>query len=370
VLQAASGVAGTGRGILKSVPTAAAAIRGDHPGTGGEVYGVVGVSDSAQGAGLGAANTAGGPDLVLDGSGHGAVDTLLSEGSIDRPSETDQTFLMENSGSGRLDVDVDGDLSATTVTGELIYVTNGLVIDTEGNWQGNGDTIPCLECVDTWDIADLSITSADLADSSVTTTKIAAGAVQKGHLAAGAVTSAKIAANAVGTTHIADGQVSTADLADSSVTGAKIANGAVDYPEIANGAIRSVQILDGMVFNQDLANDAVTGAKIADGTITSADVDPTGSIYVSKNQLYVNTAEVIIDIVAGAPAIAACNDANDLPLAGGCRTSSVAMEVCDFELLNWASPTLAAEYDCKFFNKVEYANTGTAMIACISVPGS
>jgi hypothetical protein len=55
-------------GNLKSVPSAVAAIKGTVPDPTGETYGVVGISNSPDGAGVGAANTAGGPDLVLDGS--------------------------------------------------------------------------------------------------------------------------------------------------------------------------------------------------------------------------------------------------------------------------------------------------------------
>ena len=71
---AASGIAsapvpdsGSGSGPPKSVITGTAAIRGEQPDFSGETYGVVGTSASPDGAGFGAANTAGGPDLVLDG---------------------------------------------------------------------------------------------------------------------------------------------------------------------------------------------------------------------------------------------------------------------------------------------------------------
>ncbi len=70
----------------KSVPAAAAAIKGTIPDPTGETYGVVGISSSPEGAGVAAANTAGGPDLVLDGSEDLVADAELSESGIDRPS--------------------------------------------------------------------------------------------------------------------------------------------------------------------------------------------------------------------------------------------------------------------------------------------
>ena len=66
--------ADAGSAVPKSVPTASAAIRGEHPDTSGENYGLVGTSASLDGAGIAAANLDGGPDLVLDGSVNGEVD--------------------------------------------------------------------------------------------------------------------------------------------------------------------------------------------------------------------------------------------------------------------------------------------------------
>ena len=66
----------------------------------GETYGVVGVSASPDGAGIGAANTAGGADLVLDGAADGAVDTVLRESGIYRTSASKQVFNLANPGAG------------------------------------------------------------------------------------------------------------------------------------------------------------------------------------------------------------------------------------------------------------------------------
>ena len=90
----AGAVSGTGSGSShpKSIPTASAAIRGEHPDTTGEKYGIVGTSASLDGAGLAAANTAGGPDLVLDGSVNGEVDTQIYQRGLTRESADSENF--------------------------------------------------------------------------------------------------------------------------------------------------------------------------------------------------------------------------------------------------------------------------------------
>ena len=189
--------ADAGSAAPKSVPTASAAIRGQHPDTSGEVYGVVGTSASADGAGVAAANTAGGPDLVLDGLTHGETDTALSEAGIDRASVNSEVFVVKNSGPGGMRLSVEGEIAATA--------------------------LDCQNCVDSLTIADGSIIDNDLADDAVTEEKIEHGAVGTAKLQNSSVTSAKIA----------DGAVGTVDLADGSVTAAKIAGGAVNESRIA-----------------------------------------------------------------------------------------------------------------------------------------
>ena len=108
--------AGTASAGTKSVPTATAAVKGSSPDPTGEVYGVVGLSASPDGAGVAAANSGGGPDLVLDGSEDGVADTELSESGIDRPSAAAQTFNIGNSGGGGMSLQVDGAGVLTTAS--------------------------------------------------------------------------------------------------------------------------------------------------------------------------------------------------------------------------------------------------------------
>ncbi len=100
----------------KSVTSAKAAISGSLSDTTGETYGVVGISNSANGAGLGAANTNGGPDLVLDGSADGQISTRLSQSGIDRRDTTPQTFNIENTKGGGIKLRVEGVDVVTTAT--------------------------------------------------------------------------------------------------------------------------------------------------------------------------------------------------------------------------------------------------------------
>jgi len=117
----------------KSVTSAKTAIKGSQSDTTGETYGVVGTSASATGAGLGALNSAGGPDLVLDGVADGATDTLLRESGIYRNSGSIESFTIANStfGLGGISLQVQGPV---VVGGQLsadsAVITNGVTVGT------------------------------------------------------------------------------------------------------------------------------------------------------------------------------------------------------------------------------------------------
>jgi len=210
---------GEGEGHRKSVPTASAAIRGEHPDTTGEKYGVVGTSASPNGAGVAAANLDGGPDLVLDGSADAEPDARLYEWGLERESATDGYFQFINPGAGALNLEVDGTVAATG--------------------------LDCPDCVTSAEIANLSITGADLADDSVSGAKIGDGAVDSDDLAVGAVTGIKIAAEAVDSRQIRAGAVENTHLADGAVTAAKIADGTITAADISPAAALDADTLDG-----------------------------------------------------------------------------------------------------------------------------
>ncbi|MFN7943029.1 MAG: hypothetical protein U0X73_15670 [Thermoanaerobaculia bacterium] len=92
------------------------AIHGELPDASGAVFGVLGVSHSAQGAGLAARNETTGADLALDGAAQGEVDTLITQAGIDRPSGSGQTFNVQNSGAGAMTLQVDGVAVDTATT--------------------------------------------------------------------------------------------------------------------------------------------------------------------------------------------------------------------------------------------------------------
>ena len=309
---------GTGSGSAhhKSVPTASAAIRGEHPGMTGENYGIIGTASSPDGAGVAAAHLDGGADLVLDGSVDGESDTRIWEWGMDRASSTDETFTFRNTDAGRLHVAVAGNILGHTVDAQELRISGSTVIDNSGEWMGSGSMLPCPGCVASSDIADGEVDTADLANASVTSTKIATGAVGASamhsnavtstaladdavtgaKIANGTVASADLATSSVTSTKIADGAVAAVDLANSSVTGAKIAAGAIESTDIHGNAINGSHIVDGSVATADLANNSVTGAKIVDGTVDTNDLRP-GAVTSAQIE---NGTVTTVDLAVGA----------------------------------------------------------------------
>ncbi len=90
------------------------AVRGENPATSGAHHGLWGQTGSAAGAGVVAANLAGGTDLLLDGGSGGVTDTILTEKSLDRPSPSGESFSIENSGGGDMKLFVQGVLVSLT----------------------------------------------------------------------------------------------------------------------------------------------------------------------------------------------------------------------------------------------------------------
>lgn len=82
----------------------ATAVRGELPDGVGETYGVRGVVNSPDGAGMRADNNAAGPDVVLGGSPVAEI----TESSFSRDLASDLTFDFTNPGTGTMTLQVDG----------------------------------------------------------------------------------------------------------------------------------------------------------------------------------------------------------------------------------------------------------------------
>ena len=406
---------GTGSSHPKSVPTAAAAIRGQHPDTSGEAYGVVGTSASADGAGVAAANLDGGPDLVLDGLTHGETDTALSEAGIDRASVNSEVFEVKNSGPGGMRLSVEGEIAATALDCpncvDSVTIADGSIIDNDladdavteekiehgavgtSTLQNNSVTSAKIAdgAVGTVDLADGSVATVDLVDGSVTAAKIAGGAVDETALRNNAVTTGKIADgtivqadlalssvsknniqnDAVVSGKILDGTIGSADLSDNAVTGAKIADGTIASADIGSSQVSSTHILNMGVDTADLATGAVTSTKIEDGTITAADVATDGGVYSTRGALYRREYSVVVSAGSSGSAESACDDLNDLPLQGGCRTSvgSNVHYLQDAYFANWSDPSISPTFSCTFVNNGVDDLTAYVSMVCVSVPG-
>ncbi len=137
------------------IATGVAAIRGENPDASGSAFGLFGISHSPAGAGVVARNESAGADLVLDGEGNGATDTLLRQDSLDRPSANPESFDFRNSGSGALTLKVDGVDVVTTATDQdslgALSCPAGTIVrrNAAGTaWEcgGDADTLAGLAC--------------------------------------------------------------------------------------------------------------------------------------------------------------------------------------------------------------------------------
>jgi hypothetical protein len=282
----------------KALSSAFAAIRGENPETDVEAYGVVGWSASVWGAGVGAMNTEGGPDLVLDGSVDGMPDTRISEWGIDRSDAADQVFSIVNTGGGSITLDVLGALRGTELDCPDCIDTADLAEESVDTWAIQDDGVTAddiapdsvqrrhiadgqvqaahlaVNAVTGASIADGSVMSTAIADGAVTGAKIRDGAVHTNKLQDESVTPEKILANSLGPDQIAFESIGTTELADGSVTDAKIAAGAIQAIHLSNAAIPGENIVDGSVTGEKLADDSVTAAKIALDAIGSSHLQP------------------------------------------------------------------------------------------------
>lgn len=199
----------------RSVISGVAAIRGEQPDFSGETFGVVGLNASPDGAGVGAANIAGGPDLVLDG----AVPAEFSESGVDRPSGAAQTFNIRNSVGGGMSLQVDGVDVVTTLTDQDSLASLSCSSEEIAKW--NGSTWACASDDDTPYTPGVgSIGSAEVLDDSLTANDLATNSVGVLELNTGEIF--EPARNVFNASHL---EVSTIYT-----TGVTIASQSVDFP--------------------------------------------------------------------------------------------------------------------------------------------
>ena len=127
-----AGRSGTKVSTAGSAATAPAAVRGQSLDA-NDSHGVAGTTMAPGGAGVAAANEAGGADVFIDGAADDETNTLISQSTLDRPSAESEVFRFTNSGSGSLTLEVDGEEVATGPVVSNVDVGTGLL------GGGNGD---------------------------------------------------------------------------------------------------------------------------------------------------------------------------------------------------------------------------------------
>ncbi len=262
----------------KDVGTAMAAIRGEMPDATGETYGVVGTSNSADGAGLGAVNTAGGPDLVLDGVEDGETDLDVYQWGIDRASAGVESFGFSNSISGSLDVWIQGNVDAYALFGDgagvtdvdaetldgidsadfspLTHLHDGRYFtETELNTSGGGGSVH-------WDNLGAVPTGLGDGDDDTIYTSSPPITISATNIA---LSPSFCTGNGVirwtGSSWACT-SIGGASLADSSITSNHIVDETIDSDDILDGTIASIDVLNNSLTDSDLAQNSVGHSEI------------------------------------------------------------------------------------------------------------
>jgi hypothetical protein len=232
----------------KSVPVAATAIRGHLTAPAGEVYGVVGVVESPDGAGLAA----------------------LSHDGLDRPSAVDQFFTIHNSGGGTLNLEVDGVIfgNGSGLSDVDALALGGLIADeyaTDGELAASGG--PAVH----W--YNLSNVPPDLADGDQDTTYTAGPGLVLDGSELSAVWPGTSWGRHVSTTLDSDGFVGT-------YTSIAIGNdglGLISYADDSNGDLK-VAHCDDIVCSSATTWTIDSGVSVGDHTSITIGADGLGLI--------------------------------------------------------------------------------------------
>ncbi|MDH3814258.1 MAG: hypothetical protein OEV48_07205 [Acidobacteriota bacterium] len=190
--------------VPKSVTSAKTAIKGTVSDATGETYGVVGTSNSPDGAGVAAANTNGGPDLVLDGSEDYLPDAEFSQSGINLPWGSPQTFNIHNSTGLGMTLQVDGVDVVTTQSdldslGALSCGSGQIAKWTGSEWEclADEDHLSALGCAE-GEIAKLIGSTWVCAADNDTLYTPGVGSIASAEVLDDSLTAADLDANSVG----------------------------------------------------------------------------------------------------------------------------------------------------------------------------
>jgi hypothetical protein len=198
-----------------SIASASVSLEGHVQDPTGETYGVVGISNSSDGAGIAAANMSAGADMVLDGSADLLPDLRMSESGIDQPFGSAQIYNIQNSAGGGMTLQVDAVDVVTTATDQ--------------------DTFGALACLE--DESPRRSGSAWTCAEGGLITSISAGSGLTGGGSTGALP-LSIATGGVTATHLAADSVGASELDTNSVYGSDIVNGTITYSDTNTSSVQ------------------------------------------------------------------------------------------------------------------------------------
>jgi len=146
-------------------------------------------------------------------------------------------------------------------------------------------------------------------------------------------------------------------LAPGSVYPGALQQGAFTTTHVMTGAITSALIADGTVAGEDIAPSAITSGNVLRG----------GGLYSSKSEIYTKESEVM----EGDPGVplwpqVSCEDGDDLPLHGFCRTLTGSAALVGTNPVYWDREGVPAIFQCAMEPSAQGAAV-VAAIACIRV---
>ncbi len=182
---------------------------------------------------------------------------------------------------------------------------------------------------------------------------------------------------------VTGGQQNSASGGASSVTGGYSNQTTHPYANVSGGSNNTAgdfytQVIGGQnntavdpyqVVGHQIPDGYITSAMIADGSIVNSDVSITGGLYASKDSLYENQSDVLLQAGNCATVSSSCNDSNDLPIAGSCSPPGISASYLRATYMRrWNDPTQAAETRCTICNDGTAPETISSHIQCVDVP--